>query len=71
VKARERTLNVVLDFGIHPEELARLDGMNPSGEAEIAMLVVSEAELATVGRWAGEPQPPRWVPRPEKSARSL
>jgi hypothetical protein len=57
-------LCVVPDFGIHPDELARLEGMNPSNEAEIAMLIVSEAELAANGRWGGHPEPSRWIPRP-------
>jgi hypothetical protein len=52
----------VLDFGIHPDELARLQAMNPTTEAEIAALIVDEGELASRGRWGGQPQPSRWRP---------
>jgi hypothetical protein len=36
--------------------------MNPTTEAEIALLMVDEAELAAKGRWGGQPAPPRWLP---------
>jgi hypothetical protein len=52
----------VLDFGIHPDELARLNAINPTTEVEIAALIVSETELLARGRWGGEPEPPRWRP---------
>jgi hypothetical protein len=36
--------------------------MNPKTLAELAALIVDEADLARLGRWGGEPQPQRWVP---------
>ena len=57
-------LHRVFDFGTHPDELARLHEINPSTEAEIAMLIVGEAELAAKGRWGGQPAPTRWRPSP-------
>jgi hypothetical protein len=55
-------LQRVPDFGIHPDELARIRGARPTTEAGIATLIVDEAELAAKGRWGGQPEPPRWIP---------
>jgi hypothetical protein len=55
-------MKAVLDFGLHPDELARLRDMIPTTAAAIAALIVDEAELAARGRWGGQPQPPRWRP---------
>ena len=58
---------LVLDFGVHPDELARMAAINPTNESEIAALIVDESDLARLGRWGGEPDPPRWTPPGRRS----
>jgi hypothetical protein len=70
-QARRAALRVAPDFGIGPEELARLEGMTPTTEAEFASVIVDEAELAASGRWGGQPEPPRWIPLSAERAPKL
>ena len=54
-------LRKVLDYGLLPEEIAELDAINPKCSAEIAALIVNEADMARLGRWGGNPAPKRWI----------
>jgi hypothetical protein len=67
----EATKDDVPDYIKAHREVVRRERELVQLEAEMGRLVVSEAELATAGRWAGEPQPARWTPAPDEPSASV
>jgi hypothetical protein len=59
-------LRRIYDFGLSPDEVAARDAAYmPLTLPEIEAMIVDEVDLATRGRWAGEPEPRRtnWMDR--------
>ncbi len=51
----QKHLRRVLDFGLDPAGVAERDARIPRTLADIAALIVDEAEIARHGRWGGAP----------------
>jgi len=50
------------EFGYLPEQIAEFEAAKTPTEAEIAAMIVDEADMVRLGRWGGRPAPKKWLP---------